>query len=422
LSFVIKFCQPLLVLLVCTCCLAPAAALTLREAETRLSEKNRDIQAARRALEAAEAGAQVANARPNPNLSIQSAGISPRNGIGSGRLNDKIVDMTIRLDQVVERGGKRQLRGDAAEKLVRAAEQDVADALRAQRLALRHAYFDLKLAQEKLAIARDFAGMSGKSLRATELRLKAGDISASDAARLRVDAMRAQNDLRSAQADLVRAQFVLASLIAAEEAATGLEASDAWPRGAALEPARRVQKDDAIDSRPDVRAAAQRVEAAEANRKLVLALKSRDITVGAQYEHFPENSGNTWGVGISIPLFVAYGYEGEIRRAENDWHAARDAQEKTRAQAGAETARTRSDIEAASERIERFRGSLLTEAKRAADAAEFAFQKGAVGVFELLEARRTFKSIQLEAANAEADFAKALAAWLASLSFDMDLQ
>ena len=417
-----KFLRPLLVLLVCTCSLGPAAALTLHEAEMRLTEKNRDVHAACRALEAAAAGAQVASARPNPNLSIQSTGISPRSGIGSGRFGDKIVDTTIRLDQVVERGGKRQLRSDAAGKLVRAAEQDVADALRAQRLVLRQAYFDLKLAQEKLAIARDFGELSEKSLRATELRLKAGDISAADAARLRVDAMRAQNDLRSAQADLVRAQFVLASLIAAEETATGLEASDAWPHGAALEQARRVHKDDAIDSRPDVRAAAQRVEAAEANRKVVLALKSRDITVGVQYEHFPENSGNTWGVGFSIPLFVAYAYEGEIRRAESDWHAARDVLEKIRAQAGAETARTRSDIEATSERIERFRGSLLMEAKRVADAAEFAFQKGAVGVLELLDARRTFKSIQLEAANAEADFARALAAWLASLYFDMDLQ
>lgn len=421
-SLIIKFFRSLPVLLVCVGNLTPAAALTLREAETRLAEKNRDVQAARRALEAAEAGAQIANARPNPNLSIQSAGMSSRNGIGPGRLSEKIIDTTIRLDQVVERGDKRRLRNDAAEKLVRAAEQDVADALRAQRLALRQTYFDLKLAQEKLAIARDFAGLSEKSLRATELRLQAGDISAADAARLRVDAMRAQNDLRSTQADLVRVQFILASLIASEEVAPGLEVSDAWPQGAALEHAGRAQKDNAIDSRPDVRAAAQRVEAAEANRKLVLALKSRDITVGVQYEHFPANSGNTWGVAISVPLFVAYGYEGEIRRAESDWHAAQETLEKTRAQAGAETARTRSDIQAAGERIERFRGALLTEAKRAADAAEFAFQKGAVGVFELLDARRTFKSIQLEAVNAEADFAKALAAWLATLSFDMDLQ
>ncbi len=421
-SFIIKFFRALLVLLVCACKLAPAVALTLREAETLLVEKNRDIQAARLAFESTEAGVLVANARINPNLSVQNTGISFRNGIGSGRLTEKIVDTTIRLDQVVERGGKRQLRSDAAEKLARAAEQDVADALRAQRLALRQAYFDLKLAQEKLAVARDFTGLSEKSLHATELRLKVGDISVSDAARLRVDAMRAQNDLRSAKADLVRAQFVLASLIAAEDAATGLEASDAWPQGTVFEQSQRSQRDDEIDSRPDVRAAALRVAAAEANSKLALALKSRDITVGVQYEHFPENGGNTWGVGISIPLFVAYGYEGEIRRAENDWHAARDALQKARALAGAETARTRSDIEAANERIERFRGSLLTEAKRAADAAEFAFQKGAVGVLELLDARRTFKSIQLEAANAEADFAKALAAWFASLSFDMELQ
>src|SRR5450759_3147409 len=120
----IKFFRPLPVLLVCACNLAPADALTLREAETRLADKNREVQTARRALDAAEAGAQVANARPNPNLSVQNIGISSRNGIGSGRLTEKIVDTTVRLDQVVERGGKRQLRSDAAERLVHAAEQD----------------------------------------------------------------------------------------------------------------------------------------------------------------------------------------------------------------------------------------------------------------------------------------------------------
>ena len=96
--------------------------------------------------------------------------------------------------------------------------------------------------------------------------------------------------------------------------------------------------------------------------------------------------------------------------------------DRTRAQAATDVARAGADIEAARARIERFRGSLIAEAKRAANAAEFAYQKGATGVLELLDTRRTFKLIQLEAASAEADFAKALAAWMASLSLELDLQ
>ena len=400
-----------------------ATGLTLRDAESRLIEKNRDVQAARRSLESARAGMTIAEARPNPNLSMQSVNISPRNGIGAGRPNDKIVDTTLRLDLLIEGRSKRTLRGEAASKLALAAEQDLAETIRAQRVALRQAYFDLKLAQEKFAISRDFADLSGKTLNATELRLRAGDVSEADAAKLRVDALRSQNDLRVTEAELVKAQFVLATLIADEDRATTFEVRDPWPQGLVRDNAAPTIRDHGeLDGRPDVKAAALRAEAAEASRNLARALKNRDISIGVQYEHFPENSGNTWGIGVSIPLFVAYKYEGEIRRADSDWHAAREMHDRTRAQAATDVARAGADIEAARARIERFRGSLIAEAKRAANAAEFAYQKGATGVLELLDTRRTFKLIQLEAASAEADFAKALAAWMASLSLELELQ
>lgn len=66
--------------------------------------------------------------------------------------------------------------------------------------------------------------------------------------------------------------------------------------------------------------------------------------------------------------------------------------------------------------MERFRSSLLDEARRAAEGAEFAYRHGAIGVTDLLDARRTYHAIRIEAATAQADYAKALAAWQAALS------
>jgi cobalt-zinc-cadmium efflux system outer membrane protein len=54
---------------------------------------------------------------------------------------------------------------------------------------------------------------------------------------------------------------------------------------------------------------------------------------------------------------------------------------------------------------------LLAEAKKSSDSAEFAYKNGAIGVMDLLDARRTLRAIQLDAAAAQADYAKALAAW-----------
>src|SRR5262245_12120487 len=204
-------------------------SLTLKQAETLLQTKNRELQAARRAVEAAGAGTLAAGARPNPTLSLGISQINLKEGVGSGPYSDKIVDSNVRIDQVIERGDKRDLRLANARSLESASNADLSDAQRQQRLALRNAYYDLLFAQDKVDIARDTISLFEGSVRAAELRLKAGDIAAADVSRLRVDALRAQNDARAAEADQRRAQLALAYMIGAESAAIGIRAVDPWP-------------------------------------------------------------------------------------------------------------------------------------------------------------------------------------------------
>jgi cobalt-zinc-cadmium efflux system outer membrane protein len=127
-------------------------------------------------------------------------------------------------------------------------------------------------------------------------------------------------------------------------------------------------------------------------------------------------TGNTFGVFVSVPLFTGYYYEGEIAQAESAYHSATDNLERTRAVARSEIAKALSDVNAAAERLARYQDSLLAEARKSADAAEFAYKNGAIGVMDLLDARRTLRAIQLDAASAKADYAKALAAWQSGLS------
>jgi cobalt-zinc-cadmium efflux system outer membrane protein len=395
--------------------------LTLPDAERMLQARNRELQLARRNVEAAQANTLTAGARPNPNLSLGVAAINPSAGIGAGGARDKTVDSSIRLDQVIERGDKRELRVAAARSLESASTEDFADVFRQQRLALRSAYFDLMLAQDKAAVTRDNAELFARSLDAAELRLKAGDISAADVARLRVDALRAQNDARAAEAERRRAQLALAYIIGVDAQSAKIRAVDPWP--AALDMQESEVTDEMIDQRPDVRAAKNRVEAAAGARDVARALRSRDLTVGLSYDHYPIGApgtnqfgtGNAYGVFLSLPLFARYHYEGEIQRAEVDYNAALDALDRARAQARAELARAASDLHAAAERLQRFDGSLLAEAKKAADSAEYAYKNGALGVMDLLDSRRTLRAIQIDAASARNEYAKALAAWQAGL-------
>jgi cobalt-zinc-cadmium efflux system outer membrane protein len=387
---------------------AQARDLALEEAQVLLARHNRELQAARRAVESAEAQRVIAGARPNPTVSINSS-FNNNPGIGSGSLRDKQFDTLFRIDQPFERGNKRELRLDAASGLQRAAQNDSLDVLRQQLGALQGAYYDLKQAQERAQMLAETAELFAGILNAAQRRVKAGDLAPADLAKVQVDFERAQNDARAARADVARAQLALAYLIGADAEAQELRASDPWPPPGRADAAAVEQ---AIEARPDLLAAKARVEAAEKLRDLARAQRTRDITVGAQYDHFPGNiPSNSVGIGVAFPLFTGYDFAGDIQKAEVDRYAALDALDKTRAIAGNELRRAASDLNAAAERVERFDSSLLGAANRSAQAAEFAFQRGAISVLEVLDARRTLRGVRVDEIAARTDYAKALAAW-----------
>ena len=354
-------------------------------------------------------------------MSWTTQNINPNRGIGGGDPRAKTVDSIVRVDQLIERGNKAELRTETARRLDGAAAEDVQEITRQQLLALRFAYFDLLAAQEKAASAAETAALFGKTAEAAQLRLKAGDLAAADVSRIRVDVLRAQNDARGFEAELARARVNLAYLIGAESSATSLRAVTPWPKQENGSGTVAAASDAQLEARPDVRAARARVAAADKARELAQSLRTRDVSVGLQYEHWPnradannQGTGNSFGVAFSVPLFVRHNNEGEIARAQADWYAARDFLDRVLAQARSDVSRASGDLAAARERLTRFEGELVKEAERTANAAEFAFKNGAIGVMDLLDARRTLKAIQIDAANARADHAKALAAYTLS--------
>ena len=390
--------------------------MTLSLAESLLARNNREIALARRALEQSQADVLTAGQRPNPQLSLALQNINPNRGIGAGGLRGKTVDSVVRIDQLIERGDKPRLRVETAQRFEAAAGEDVSEVARQQLLVLRSAYFDLLAAQEKAASSAEAARLFGRTVDAAQLRLKAGDLAAADVARIRVDALRAQNDARAAAAELARVRVAIGYLLGIEGELAAMRAVSPWPRVRAALAAQVTEEE--IEGRADVRAARARVEAADKARALAQSLRTRDVSVGAQYEHWPnqadannQGTGNSFGIALSIPLFLRHRYEGEVARAQADWYVARDVLDQVRAQARSEVLRAAGALAATRERLLRFENELLAEAARTASAAEFAFRNGAIGVMDLLDARRVLNSIQSDAANARADYAKALTAF-----------
>ena len=408
-----------LTLLLAACAVLPAAVsardLGLAEAEQLVARGNRDVLAARRGIESAGAGILQADVRPNPIVSYNASSIG--SSIGPGAITDKRIDSVLRIDQVLERGNKRELRVEAAKGLERVAINDSGEILRQQLLQTRNSYVDLQQAQGKVDILAGLSELFLRTFSAAQTRLKAGDLASADVARVQVDYERAQNDFRVAQAELSRAQFALAYLIADEAAAPALRASDPWPAAIAPDMA-EIQRAIAqyMETRPDVLSAKAKIEATEKLRDLARSQRTRDVTVGAQFERYPGTlPSNSIGFGVSIPLFIGNDFSGDIRKAEVDHYAALDSLEKVRAAALTEISRAASDLRAATERRARYEGSLLAAAQRSAEAAEFAFQRGATSVLEVLDARRTLRAVQLEALGARVEYVKALHAWRSSL-------
>jgi cobalt-zinc-cadmium efflux system outer membrane protein len=387
--------------------------LSLRQAETLFLVRSREVQAARRNVEGAEADRLSAAARPNPVLGVSTLGMGSSITSRDNPHSLHFADAYVSLSQTLERGSKRELRTEAAQFGIDASYSDLADTLRVQQVALAGAYYDLLFAQSRADIAQDSAQLFRQTVAAVELRLKAGDVAASDVARIRVDALRAENEARLARSEVEKAQSALAYLIGAESEARRVVAEDRWPPVTLpVEPPIET----ILDRRADIQAAIARLRGSEKRVDLARALRTRDVTVGVEYEIYRSTyTGDTVGVAASVPLFTNYYFEGEIARAEVEHTAALENLERLRALALGDIQRARADLEAAAERSKRFDGALLTEAERAAKGAEFAYEKGAAGVLELLDARRTLFATRVEAIAAHADYARALTAWRAAL-------
>jgi len=390
-----------------------ASALTLTAALQRTRDCHPDVRAAAGALAAAAADLITSTQGPNPQLTLGAGSVG--RDLGRGSPWDKTFDHQLRVDQMIERGGKPALRRAAAEALHEASRADLADALRRARLSVAQGYFELAAAlarRDETAAALDLAK---DAQRAQNLRVKAGDAAPIDATRLALDAVRVQADLRQAEADVHAARVQLATMLGADVSVDALRPVDPWAPATALPLLSSPAEPSSTDRRPDVLAAQMRLNAAEQSRELALAQRVRDVSVGLQLDRWPVSASNSSGTGntvslsLSVPLFVRHALEGEIARAEADLANAREALRRVQLAAQSDLAQARSRWVAAAARRRLATDELAPAAERVAAGAELAYRRGATSLLDVLDARRSLRAAHIERINAEVDGAKATA-------------
>ncbi|MEY2617814.1 MAG: hypothetical protein RL522_816 [Pseudomonadota bacterium] len=385
---------------------APASPLTLPQV-LQAARDNVDVSLARRAVAGAAADVVAADRSPVPVLSAKTSSIDLENGVGPGNtLRDKRIDKGVGLDWTLERGNKRTLRTQAAQRNEQAARLDLAEIQLQQQVLAASAFFELVAAQERIeqvaALERSAADLAA----AAQRRLRAGDLSQQDTLRTEIEARRAQADLRGAQAERQRAALALAQLTGLRNE---LRAQATWPAPGPV-PAHAPD----AEQRADVRAARERVQAAQVALDAANALRKNDVTLGASVDHYPGTSRRLLELRLQMPLggvAGAYGYDGEIARARVALEQAQDQLEKVRRAAEADMGRLLEDLRTASARSADFEDHIVPRARQVAAMAELAYSRGALTLTDLIEARRTLRAVLLDELAARADYARAHTAW-----------
>lgn len=388
---------------------APTLADVLRAARSGL-EVRQSMQAER----GAEADLTSADHAPLPTLSGKVGQLDLQNGVGAGDpLGRKRLDKSIGIDWTWERGDKRLHRTRAAQRTLAATRADTAETAVQQMLAVQAAYYDWLGARERLRLLRETAAVAREATQTANRRRDAGDLSAQDALRVEIDGERVVADLRTAQADLERAEIALTPLVRQPDLLAARDEAVQWP--SLPEPRAEWAADGSaadLQQRADVRAAQARAEAARAAVESALALRKPDPTWGISFDHYPGVSNRLIELRVQIPLPIGYQFQGEIARAQSDLTQAELAAEKALRDAKLEQERLATEARSQRDRARQFRDQIVPRASTVLRQAEFAFARGAIPLTDLLDARRTHRSTQLDALAAQLDAAKAETALL----------
>ena len=380
------------------------------------ARNNLDVSLSRQSLEAAKADVLAADRAPFPVLTAKTSqmyldnGVNGNQGVGPGAFGQKNIDKSGGIDWTWERGNKRQLRTQSANSQANAAQADLQDTVTMQQLAAASAYFDLLAALERNREMQALSQSAVQLAKSASQRLKAGDLSAQETARLEIEAQRAQADGHSAQLDQQRAVLQLGQLTNLRIVLSTWQIQADWPALQSTLNTYAIQEA-WIEQRSDVIAAQERVQAAQAALDLALAQKASDVTLGSSIDHDPRVSRRSLELRFSVPLQWGYGYEGEIGRAQAQRVQAQDAYEKTKIDARADLQRLLEELLTATQRQSLYEKDIVPRARRVAEQAELAYSKGASSLTDLLDARRTLRSTLIEAAFTRAEYAKAHTAW-----------
>ena len=360
-----------------------AVALSLREATALAIERNPALLTFPWEMRAAEARALQAGARSNPELSLELENFSGTLPAVSQS------EATLSLGQLIELGGKRSARRDAA-----LAERDVVERdFEAARLAVMAQVaqrFVAVLGADALAVvAAQEVSTARETAAAVKRRVDAGASTAAELTRAEVDVSLALLDeqLRDQERSLSRVR--LASLWGATEPA--FESVSGSLDSAGAVPALETLLERA-ENGPAITRWERELAAREAALGAERAATGLDLALAGGVRHHRETDDYSLVAGLSVPLRISDRNQGAVHAAEAAIEQARAAREFSLSEFRQEIIRSYGDLTQAQREVTTLRDAVLPGAEKAYREIEQGYRQGRLSYLDLLEARRTWNA------------------------------
>jgi len=363
------------------------STLTADDAVREALDANRDLQAARLAIDVARGGWLQAGRLDNPELEAFYADDFAFHADG-----ERVA--SVGFAQRFPIAARLTREADVAEQEVAIAEAEVRDFVRTLVAEVQSAFFSVRALDERLGVNRQLIESVRQVEEATVRRLEAAEVSPAEVSLLRIERLRLEQDAQR----LVREREIAAAALTrllGRTAPAGLTPVGELDPGPI--PAPSVAAVDSQD-RPDLEAARRAIERADAGRALARAEVWEDWTVGLGYERerqvFDAPIGtqrdSLLALGVAVPLPLWNRQQGRIAAAEAELHRSRRARD-------ALVLRIEEEIRAAEARVRTLRssvdayaGEILPEATRSQELFERGYRQGLVRIAELLQAQRQY--------------------------------
>lgn len=352
----------------------PTGVITLTSALTLATSYNPSLAAAGNEVGATEGGILQARTLPNPELSVSVE--DTRSATRS---------TTAEISFPLEIGGKRSARVEVAERTHDAAQAGLA-ATRADVLAaVTTAFFDVLIAQERVALARASADIAAKGSQAAARRVRAGKNSPLEETKARVEQANTGLELAQASAALQSARQTLAALWGSPNPRFSQVQGDMLSLPSRPAPEKLLVD---LETSPTLIASKLEIERRKALVDVERSKQYPDVTLSLGAKRDNEANRNMAVIGVSMPLPLFDRNRGNLYESTHRAAKAMDEYLAMRVRLSSELQLAASQLSVSRESALALRETVLPGAQQAFDAAEKGFEAGKFSFLEVLDAQR----------------------------------